>query len=190
MLRTNMRAALVVVTFILALGICPLSARIGETLEQCAKRYGKATLVPVVYDLGTQARELAYYNFQKSGIAIQIGFLNGKASDLSFQHISPPDHTVPARVFTQVEIDTLLAANSGGMHWKNIPDGKLTFFPDGPSPKARYGAYQQRDDGVMATIDGPALHVFTPEWMTYINAKMKAHNDEMTESQKKNLEGF
>jgi hypothetical protein len=180
-----MRALLVLLFFAMALGITPVSARVGETLDQCKKRYGKAALTPAPYDFGTEAKELVYFNFEKNGIAIQIGFLNGKASDLSFHHASPGSTTM-----TQTEIDILLAANSGDMPWKTVNDGKLTFFPDCPSPTTRYGAYQQRDDGVMATVDGPALHVFTPEWMAYINDKMKAHNEHVTEDQKKNLEGF
>ncbi len=60
---------------------------------------------------GDQAKELAYYNFEKNGIAIQIGFLNGIASDLSFHHHIDP---VPAtNTFTQIEIDTLLSDKRG-----------------------------------------------------------------------------
>ena len=174
---------------LLTFSVNPLFARLGETLEQCIKRYGKATLVPAVYDFGSNAKELVYYNFQKNGFAIQIGFLRGKASDLSFHHAPP------ANALTPVEIDTLLAANAGGMEWKNVLDGKLTFFPDTSSPQVRYGSYRQRDDGAMATIDDPpihtsTLHIFTSEWMDYINVEMKAHNEEVIESQKKNLEGF
>ncbi len=44
--------------------------------------------------------------------------------------------------------------------------------------------------GVMAMVDGTTLHLFTPEWMAYVNEKMKAHTDEVTEKQKKNLDGF
>ena len=193
-----MRALLVVILYALALGLMPLSARVGETLDQCKKRYGKAMAVRAPYDFGTEAKDLAYYDFEKSGIVIEIGFLNGKAADLSFRRaIEPPPRDAPQPatippppVLTQVEIDVLLAANSGDLQWKTVNDGKLTFFPDCPAPSTRYGAYQQRDDGVMATVDGPALHIFTPEWMTYINDKMKAHDDHITEDQKKNLEGF
>jgi hypothetical protein len=184
-----MRHVLVFMMFVVALGFTPLFARVGETLEQCVKRYGKATQIPPVYDFGSEARDLAYYNFEKNGIAIQIGFLHGQAGDLSFQHIANPNAPAPS-VLTQAEIDTLLTANAAGMSWKTVPDGKLTFFPDTTSPKSRYGPYQQRDDGVMATVDGPSLHIFTPGWMTYINEKMKAHNEQVTENQKKNLEGF
>lgn len=183
-----MRAVLVVLLFALTLGLTPLFARIGETLDECKKRYGKATEATPPYDFGTDAPDLIYYNFEKNGIAIQIGFLNGKAADLSFHHTADAP-AVPAAL-TQTEIDILLAANSSDMQWKSVTDGKLTFFPDGPSPTTRYGSYQQRDDGVMATVDGPALHIFTPEWMAYINDKMKAHNARVTEDQKKNLEGF
>ncbi len=142
--------------------------------------------MPQVYAFGEQARDLAYYNFEKNGIAIQIGFLKGIASDLSFHHHEDGN----TGAFTQVEIDTLLSDNGAGMPWKNVGDGKLIFFPDTPSVSTRYGNYQQREDGVMATVDGTALHIFTPEWMAYVNAKMKAHTEEETEKQKKNLEGF
>ena len=182
-----MRSLPVFLLFVLALGLTPVAARVGETLDQCKKRYGKATEATPPYDFGTDAPNLAYYNFEKNGIAIQIGFLNDKAADLSFHHTAG---TPSPAALTQTEIDILLTANSGGMPWKTVPDGKLTFFPDCPSPTTRYGSYQHRDDGVMATIDGPALHIFTPEWMAYINDKMKAHTARVTEDQKKNLEGF
>jgi hypothetical protein len=186
-----MRLLLVAVILQLALGFIPLSARVGETLDQCKVRYGKETAIATVYDFGAEARDLAYYNFEKNGIAIQIGFLNGKAVDLSFHHAGPSVGLgVPAAALTQVEIDTLLAANSAGMQWKTVADGKLTFFPDTPSEKSRYGPYQQRDDGVMATVDGNTLHIFTPEWLTYINDQMKIHDELVKEDQKANLDGF
>jgi hypothetical protein len=181
-----MRPAFLVWLFVLALAR-PAFARVGETLDQCKKRYGKATAVPQPYDFGDQAKDLVYFDFEKNGIAIQIGFLNGIASDLSFHH----SEGVPTPAFTQVEIDTLLADNGNDMAWKAIgSDGKLIFFPDTPVLYTRYGNFQQREDGVMATVDGVALHIFTPDWMAYVNAKMKAHTDEEMVKQKKNLEGF
>ena len=190
MLRNILAAALL----LLALGGHSLQARVGETLDQCIKRYGKATSIPMIYDFTGPTKELAYYNFLKNGIAIQIGFLNGKASDLSFHHVAPDadaktPNPVPADL-SRVEIDTLLAANSDGMKWTLIPDGKITFFPDGPAPNTRYGYYQRRDDGIMSTFDAPTLHIFTPEWMDYINTAMKTSNSQSSENQKKNLEGF
>lgn len=183
-----MRPIFAVLIFAVALGFLPASARVGETLDQCRKRYGKATEAPQPYDFGDQAKDLVYFNFEKNGIAIQIGFLNGIASDLSFHH----SEGVPTQAFTQVEIDTLLADNSNDKPWKTVgvADGKLIFFPDTPFVYTRYGQYQQRDDGIMATVDGVSLHIFTPDWMAYINTKMKTHADEVTEKQKKNLEGF
>jgi hypothetical protein len=43
---------------------------------------------------------------------------------------------------------------------------------------------------VLATVDTPYLHFFTPEWMAYVDAKMKAYHQEASDSEKKNLEGF
>ncbi len=185
-----MRPFLAILVIVVALGSSPLFARVGETLDECVKRYGKATPIPMVYDFGGPTKELAYFNFLKNGIAIQVGFLNGKASDLSFKHASPDADSGAIAGLSRVEIDTLLAANSNGMKWVLVPDGKITFFPDGPRPHTRYGFYNQREDGVMATYDEPILHIFTPEWLNYINTQMKANNEQSTENQKKNLEGF
>jgi len=198
-----MRPIFVALILVLAFSLTPVSARVGETLDQCKKRYGKATPISEVYDFGDEAKDLIYYNFQKNGIDILIGFLNGKAADLSFRHHhvtpDPTDTTNAASVttpetpdtWTQIEIDTLLAANSSSLQWKTVPDGKLIFFPDCPNSRyTRYGAYQQRDDGVMSTVDDTTLHIFTPDWMTYINTNMQAHQNQVTEDQKKNLEGF
>ncbi len=179
-----MRAVIILLFLAVTLGFSPLSARVGETLDQCNKRYGKAISTPQVYDFGDEAKDLAYFNFEKNGIAIQIGFLKGNAADLSFHH------TGTTGELTQVEIDTLLAANSGGMTWKPVNDGKLIFFPDTPQIWTRYGNYQQRDDSVIATVDGIALHIFTPDWFAYVNDKMLAHTQHDIEVQKKNLEGF
>ena len=192
-----MRPAFLVWLFVLALAM-PAFARVGETLDQCKKRYGKATAVPAPYDFGEQAKELYYFNFQKNGIDIQIGFLKGVASDLSFHHHPDPAtegataaDAKPAAL-TPIEIDTLLSDNSNDLSWKTVGvgDGKLIFFPDTPSIYTRYGSYQQRDDGVMATVDGATLHIFTPDWMEYVNEKMKVHSEEETVRLKKNLEGF
>ena len=195
------RALFLVLLGTLAFGLCPVSARVGETLDQCKKRYGKATPIPQIYNFGDEAKDLVYYNFAKNGIDIQIGFLKGTAADLSFRHhhvadpnasatTDPTSTTNPADVWTQVEIDTLLAANSGGMSWKATANGKMTFFPGTASVSNRYGPYEQRDDGVTSTVDGPTLHIFTPDWVDYIDTAMLAHEQKIINDQKKNLEGF
>jgi hypothetical protein len=152
-----MRFILLVLVFAMGFGASPLFARIGETLDECTKRYGAATPIPVPYDLGLQANDLAYYRFVKRGIFIQAGFLRGKAVDLTFSHAifaPPPPPPAPGAPplpeqpptaggnLTQVEIDMLLKADSGGKAWKMVNDGKLVFFSDTDPPTVRYGPYR------------------------------------------------
>jgi hypothetical protein len=177
-----MRKLWVVTMLVWALGSGVASARVGETFAQCLKRYGTPTLIATPYEFAPEAKGLGYYTFQKNGINVQIGFIDGVACDMTYSHV--------AGNFTQVEIDTLLEANGAGMKWTTVNDGKLTFFPDDPTQAPRYGNYQQREDGVIATVDGIYLHIFTPQWMTYIAKKMKEHRERTVEDQKKNLEGF
>jgi hypothetical protein len=200
-----MRFILLVILLVMGFGSSPLFARIGETLDECKKRYGPATPIPTPYEFAQRANELSYFRFVKRGIFIQAGFFQGKAVDITFSHAipAPPPPPPPPGAppypeqpptaggnLTQVEIDMLLKADSGGKPWKTVTDGKLTFFSDTVPPTIRYGPYRQRDDGVIATVDTPYLHIFTPQWMAYVDAMMTAYHQEASDGQKKNLEGF
>ena len=74
-------------------------ARIGETLEECIKRYGE----PV------QREETKTLIFQKSGISINCGFREGRCVQITYQKID-----TKARLNNR-EVEILRAAN--GSNW-------------------------------------------------------------------------
>jgi hypothetical protein len=98
--------AIIVVFFTFSLSAY---ARIGETLEQCARRYGPS----VGYNETTKT-----HRFVKGGFELQIGFLEGKAAimyvmkearDVINRRVPLSDH----------EKELLVQANGAGASWQN-----------------------------------------------------------------------
>jgi hypothetical protein len=89
-------------------------ARIGETEQQCAARYGK----PVKFlEKGTL--------FIKGQMKIFVTFSGGKAESIWLQKTDPVRPTL-ALPISKEEIDTFLIANSQGHQWhysSALPDG-------------------------------------------------------------------
>ncbi len=79
-----------------------LFARIGETEEECAARYGEPT------------KKLPNNSFlyQKSDLNIFIIFFNGKADAIAYSKIAK------GQQLSENEIETLLESNSGGVPWQ------------------------------------------------------------------------
>ncbi|WP_395740569.1 hypothetical protein [Prosthecobacter sp.] len=75
-------------------------ARIGETQDECIRRYGE----PVQRDADKTL------SFRKSGIAVTCTFLEGRCVHIRYQKLDP-DARLNGR-----EVDILRAAN--GTHWK------------------------------------------------------------------------
>lgn len=104
------------------------SARIGESPEECARRYGPKQDEP------DQDGEITY---RKAGYVIHIKFHDGKAVAIGF--VKPKNSPGGARV-SEKERDALLAASGGKVKWEKKPersegsevwtsgDGKLTAF--------------------------------------------------------------
>lgn len=86
----------------------PLTARIGETPQECVKRYGE----PVKVDKETQG-----LFFEKAGFQVQCSFRDGKCAMISFWH-AERDALGNPTALSQAEIEQLLEVNSGGAKWK------------------------------------------------------------------------
>ncbi|MBI4026402.1 MAG: hypothetical protein HY360_15560 [Verrucomicrobia bacterium] len=120
--------------WILAAAAGRVEARLGETEEQIAIRYGK----PVKTLASTKPVTAARF-YRKSGYLILVRFMDGKSCYESFKK-------EPKNDFSAVEIDTLLKANAGTSSWKmRSPD------PVNPSWErmdgdalARYGTAEKR----------------------------------------------
>jgi hypothetical protein len=107
-LSTPMKTFLTVIVML----VLPASARIGETSEQLAARYGKSKP-------GKDASELC---FEKNGISICATLWNGMCHSIRFAPVQAArTSTEPAkdagRELTREEIQMLLDANSGGFEW-------------------------------------------------------------------------
>jgi hypothetical protein len=84
-----------------------LFARIGETEQECAARYGEP--IKKFPD-----NSLAY---QKSGLAIIISFFDGKAASVVYRKIAT-NALSKGEQLSENEIEILLKSNSGGVPWK------------------------------------------------------------------------
>lgn len=80
-------------------------ARIGETLAQCETRYGKTVKVTN-----------GYHFFSKATMSIACKFINGACEEMCIFH-SERDVLRHPTELSEVEIEALLEANSGGSVW-------------------------------------------------------------------------
>lgn len=85
--------------------------RIGETVEQCAARYG----APISVDAST-----GFHSYQKSGMDIICKFTAGQCAVIVYTH-TDRDVLGHGSEMSSEEIDTLLHANGGTTLGKNNP---------------------------------------------------------------------
>ena len=86
-----------------------LFARIGETEQECAARYGQ----PV----NNFPNDRLLY--QKSGLGILITFFNGKADAITYRKIAT-NALGKGEPLSEHEVEILLNSNSGGAPWKSV----------------------------------------------------------------------
>jgi hypothetical protein len=79
-----------------------LLARIGETEQECAARYGEPT----------KKLSNSSFLYQKSDLKIFIIFFNGKADAIAYSKIAK------GQQLSENEIETSLETNSGGVPWQ------------------------------------------------------------------------
>lgn len=91
--------------------VSPCVARIGETKEQCIKRYG-----PVKLSFGDSVV------FQKSGLKITVQFRDERAGWIQFKKMDEG--------FDEEEIKTLLNANGPGVKWAIDEEGRDIHYSD------------------------------------------------------------
>jgi hypothetical protein len=116
-------------------------ARLGETLEQCTKRYGKPF-----------KKKGNDFDFKKNGFIIHVIFLkNGKAGRIDFVKIDGGGPKMPGEI-TYNEKLLLLKANSQGKKWVEI---------ECDSPDSAW----KRSDGAKALYSGRMLLIMTKESM-------------------------
>jgi hypothetical protein len=120
----------------------PVHARLGETEAQCTVRYGQGSVI----EDGTKSGQLRTIMFRKSGIHIDIEFLNGIAAEISFEKDTGD--------FSNDQIQALLDDNSQGLKWKSS-----NFHVEGDAAWDRSdGAWAQHSpDGRVLTITSKAM---------------------------------
>jgi hypothetical protein len=84
-----------------------LFARIGETEQECAARYGEP-----IKKLSNDS-----LLFKKSDLGIIITFFNGKADSITYRKIAT-NVLGKGEQISENEIEILLNSNSGGVPWK------------------------------------------------------------------------
>ena len=116
-------------------------ARLGETVEQCEARYGKAVRRDAM------AHRLT---FEKNGILIRAWFFAGKCQEIRFSNIQESP-TIAREPLSQDEIEILLKASSGGRKWNEHDSpvaGHRQWTLEGASIGAAYEA-----DGTLKLLD-------------------------------------
>lgn len=86
------------------------TGRIGETPEECTKRYGEP--VRVMANSGTMI-------YAKSGFIISVSFSEGRSNHLVFTKGRPEDNESPP--MTAAEMASLLATVAGNGNWAVVP---------------------------------------------------------------------
>jgi hypothetical protein len=130
----------------------PASARLGETREECVKRYGEPIAeIPALLQNAVGAA------FMRGDIRVRIEFLDGKAAFLSFSR----------RGLRADERQTLVDLNAGSLTW-NPPAEFLGRFcwtaPGTGSEAARHASgYQALDTGY--------LDIATDAWVKAMKAQ-------------------
>lgn len=91
------------------------SARMGETREQCEKRYGAGTVVTNWSD-GIGAETWAEVMYRKGDFVLKVHFYKGKAILVGYLKVTEDGKTE----LSKTEIETLLKANSEGKKWNEV----------------------------------------------------------------------
>lgn len=146
---------------VLGLCITPLHARIHENVNQCKERFGSPVrdLPPV-----PPCDEARVYT--KSGIVLVLGFIRGTCH---YAFYSKGDDST----FSDLELSTLLAAESEGSEWKKTNSSPMST------------KWERKDGGAWALYNPlkKSFNVTSKEWMSASDALT-------TEKEKKALDGF
>ncbi len=137
----------------------PASARLGETAEACAARYG-------VHGTSTVQDQFLVRQYARRGIAIQVYFVQTREKLFTYTEAVGIIYTRPGkhwrdgnRPLTRAEIDALLAANTQDHSWQEINLIKMAAEADESETEAALEATLEaardwrlwrRDDGVVA----------------------------------------
>lgn len=101
-----MKTLKLIIAALVSLPLQPAEAALGETPEQCIKRYGTPTF---------KERDGTPKSFSMGGLVISTRFENSKCNLIWFR----PE---PARVLSDAELRALLDASKGGSEWKSADE--------------------------------------------------------------------
>jgi hypothetical protein len=150
--------------------------RIGETLEDCIKRYGQ----PVgegPLNQSVDHSEAVNYGFSKSGLICLITFYEGKAVEIWFTR-EDAQRPIIGRA-----AEILLTANGGGLDWEEQQD-----------EQSLLKAWKTKDGSMLAEVTRSSdvegsrwsLGIYTAEWKRAVEeyglsrAKKLRSEDELT----------
>jgi signal transduction histidine kinase len=104
------------------------SARIGETMPECEKRYGK----PAKLEASQFAPKAVEATYDKDGLSIHVLFIDGRAEKIIYAQPS---------AFTDEETTKLLANNAGGETWKAASAGDSSVYRSWETAKGATAEY-------------------------------------------------
>ena len=147
-----------------------LFARIGETLPECTRRYGKPSRAKD-YEAERLGFSSEATSFTKDGIFVFISFFQGKADRVAF--------VKDGGEFSEDELNTLLKANGGGLDWRPIGD-----------PTDIYKFWRTFDGSRFASYRFDALIIETATARARARAKEDAEEAKKKNESAKKMRGF
>jgi hypothetical protein len=149
-----MKAILALCVVVLA-AASPAWARLGETEEQCEKRYGKASVPEGLisnYGLGAKTptlKEDKLLQYTKDGMTIYVGFIDGKASSIQYSFFMGRKTPLERH-----EVEALLKINAPERQWYYNFEHPFVFTGDPPEELGK-------DSGIFWSTDGEYYAFFS-----------------------------
>lgn len=155
-------------------------ARLGETLAELEKRFGKGKLQSKIY---TKPPFTTIYEFKKNGVTIRAYFVGGNQCDMISYSAPAGQHLKPEN------IQTLLAINSQDSKWKKLSNPDL--FKDA-FRAATFKESWKREDGKMFAFKTvtSTLAIFTQNYIDKQKEHDKKVAGEKAKKEKHKLDGF
>jgi hypothetical protein len=167
----NSRSLLAAIAAVTLTTSSTLFARIGETEQECAARYGE----PIKKFPDNS------FHYQKADLGILITFFNGKADAITYRKIAT-NVLGKGEEISENEIEILLKSNSGGVPWKKRVAISITKNWETDSMTKHWETENGELLATYLTFDN-LLKVGTKDYLAREKAKKDA-------KESKNLEGF
>jgi hypothetical protein len=140
----------------------PAWARLGETEEQCEKRYGKASVPEgLISNFGRDAKtptlkEDKVLQYRRDGMTIYVGFIDGKASSIQYSFFMGRETPLDRQ-----EVEALLKINAPDRQWYYNFENPFVLTGDPPKELGKDSGIFWSTDGEYYAFFSNAVPIFT-----------------------------